>query len=253
MKTAFIITGLITILSFTACKPFKISMSNDLGNATELNVKGRNGILINQKLSFGEYKTAKVNRSWTEGSSVNGGAMKTLWVTYSQKQQSFHFSLSDSSGNTSETFCLAKTRSEDWTAGSNPNSLVNIMADVLGIGGNSDNTFAVNVYLPKEAAPWEMMIDMQQAQLHSKHYIGYLAKTRDEYYTIHPVTSVESSGKKSPLPFGSAGFEVRNKAGIALAAVSLIDNGKVYLGSTDPKERFLLANACTALLLHQTM
>jgi len=36
-----------------------------------------------------------------------------------------------------------------------------------------------------------------------------------------------------------------------VAAVSLIDNGMVYLGRTTPEERFLLANACTALLLQE--
>ncbi|MCW3110552.1 MAG: hypothetical protein JWQ09_5058 [Segetibacter sp.] len=253
MKKSFITIALIVSLLFTACTPIKISVSDELSDATELPVKGRNGIMINQKLSFGEYKTEKINRSWTEGNSIDGGAMKVLWTTYSQKQQSIHFSLKDTSNNTSETFCLAKTHSEDWTVGENPNSLINIMGDVLGVGGKSDNTFAVNIYLPREPAPWEIMLDIQQSQSNSKNYIGFLAKSRDSYYTIHPITSVEKKGKKGVLPIGSVGFEIRNKAGVALAAVSLIDNGKVYISSTDAKERFLLANACTAILLHQTM
>lgn len=253
MKKFFITTSFLAILFFNACTPFKISVSHELSNATELPVKGRNGILINQKLSFGEYKTEKVNRSWTEANSIDGGAMKVLWATYSQKQQSFHFSLKDTSNNTSETFCLAKTRSEDWTVGDNPNSLINIMADILGVGGNSDNTFAVNIYLPKQPSPWEMMLDMQQAQSNSKKYVGYLAQNKDNYYTIHPITSVEKNGKKSFLPIGSVGFEISNKAGVALAAVSMIDNGKVYIAATNANERFLLANACAAMLLHQVM
>jgi hypothetical protein len=61
------------------------------------------------------------------------------------------------------------------------------------------------------------------------------------------------NGKKGILPVGSIGFEIRNKSGMGLAAVPLMDNGKVYISSTDTKERFLLANACTAILLHQTM
>ena len=98
-----------------------------------------------------------------------------------------------------------------------------------------------------------MILDIQESQRRSKQYVGFLAKSKDDYYTIHPITSVEKNGKKGILPFGSVGFEIRNKAGVALAAVSLIDNGAVYISSTEPKERFLLANACSALLLHQTL
>ena len=253
MTKYFITASFISALLLTACTPMKISVSNELKNTKELPVKGRNGLLINQKLSFGVYRTEKINRSWTEGSSIDGGAMKALWARYSDKKQSIHFSLADSAGNHAEVFCLAKTHTEDWTVGENPNSLVNIMGDVLGIGGTSDNTYAVSIYLPKEASPWQMMVDLQQVQGNSKHYIGYLAQSKDSYYTVHPIVTVEKNGKKGVLPVGSVGFEIRNRAGAALAAVSLIDNGKVYLSDVDPKEKFLLANACAALLLHETI
>ena len=51
------------------------------------------------------------------------------------------------------------------------------------------------------------------------------------------------------MPFGSAGFEIRTKDGEAVAAVSIIDNGVIYLADRDPQERILLASACAALLL----
>lgn len=248
-----ILAAVLVALLFTNCTPFKIAVSDQLTNTPELAVKGRNGLKINQKLSFGEFKTDKVNRSWTEGRNINGGAMKTLWTTYSQKNQSVHFTLTDSANQSSEVFCIAKTRAEDWTVGENPNSVVNILGDLLGVGGNSDNTYGVQIYLQNEPNPWEMMIDMQQSQGNSKRYTGYLAKSKDDYYTIHPVTAVEKNGKRSSLPFGSMGFEIKNKAGNALAAISMVDNGKVYLASTNSKERFLLANACAALLLHETI
>jgi hypothetical protein len=253
MKKSFCIASLFAVLFFNACTPFKISMSSELSSATEMTVKGRNGILIKQKLSFGEFRTQKVDRSWTEGNSINGGAMKVLWTTYSEKKQSIHFSLEDAENNHSEVFCLARTRSDDWSIGENPNSLINIMADILGVGGKSDNTYAVNIYLYKEPTPWELMLDIQKSQRNSKEYVGYLARSKDSYYTIHPITRVEKNGKKSSLPIGSVGFEIRNMKGVAVAAVSLIDNGTVYIGSTEVKERFLLANACSAILLHQTL
>jgi hypothetical protein len=53
------------------------------------------------------------------------------------------------------------------------------------------------------------------------------------------------------MPFGSAGFEIRNKDGKALAAVSMIDNGVVYLSDISPEEKILLSGVCAALLLQE--
>ena len=41
--------------------------------------------------------------------------------------------------------------------------------------------------------------------------------------------------------------------GVTVAAVSLVDNGMVFIGHTDAAERFLLANACAALLLQEAI
>lgn len=248
-KTLFIVTLL--SVGLTQCKPFKIAVSDELKSGRELSVKGRNGIMINQKLSFGEYKTEKISRSWTEGSNYNLGPMKALWANYSAKRQSIHFTLKDSANNKAEVFCLTKVSAEDYSVGRNPNSIVNIMADVLGVGGKSDSKFAVSIFTNKDGNAWELLLDNESAQRNSKNYVGYLAQNKENYYTIHPVTSVEKDGKKSNLPFGAAGFEIRNKEGKSLAAISLMDNGQVYLANVGSREKFLLANACAAILLQE--
>jgi hypothetical protein len=96
-----------------------------------------------------------------------------------------------------------------------------------------------------------MAIDNQQSQASPKKYTGLLAKNKQEYYTIVPVTLIEKNGKSGNTLLGAVGFEFRNKEGKTVAAVSLIDKGMIYLGKTTPEERFLLANACTALLLQE--
>lgn len=236
---------------FAACTPCKISLSNGLETAQELDVKGRQGLMINQKLSFGDFSTDKVQRSATESSDVLGGEFKKLWVKLSGSQQTFRFNMSDAAGNSAQTFCIAKTSNEDSTVGSNPNSVPNVIGEVLGLDGPSENVFAAEVYLKGASAPWNLKLDVQQSQKDSKDYVGYVAQSKENYYTIHPITLVEKNGKKSRLPIGSVGFEIKNKAGVPLAAVSLIDRGKVYIGSTDANERLLLASVCAALLLHQ--
>jgi hypothetical protein len=58
-------------------------------------------------------------------------------------------------------------------------------------------------------------------------------------------------GRPQAILFGSVGFEIRNKEGKAVAAVSKIDKGIVYLQAVNSEEKFLLANACAALLLQE--
>jgi hypothetical protein len=97
-----------------------------------------------------------------------------------------------------------------------------------------------------------MVIDNNDAQRQRKNYTGFLALDRHTYYTIKPVYSIRSKkGKSVNTILGSVGFEFRNKDGKPVAAVSLMDQGIVYLDNVSEEERFLLANACAALLLQQ--
>jgi hypothetical protein len=49
---------------------YKMAVSDELKSShDEYAVQGRQGILIKEKLNFGEYSTTKVKRSWTKGSS----------------------------------------------------------------------------------------------------------------------------------------------------------------------------------------
>lgn len=243
------------LLSFTACSPGKMLLSDSLHtNHDEYKVKGRNGIMINQHLSFGEFYTAKVKRSWTKGSTMQAGVMDVFWASYEKKKQTFNFQLSDAAGNSSDVYCITKLQSQDLNFGNNPNDLFNIMTDLLKIGGyKGENTFGVEIYTGKAGKPWQMFIDNISSQADPTHYIGYLAISPTDYYSVSPVTKMEINGKSGNTLLGSIGFEFRDAKGNAVAAVSMIDNGIVYLGKTTEEERFLLANACAALLLQEVL
>src|SRR5690242_525103 len=71
---SILLPGLLSMLMAVGCTPFKMSVSDDLKtNHDEYEVKGATGFFIKQKLSFGEYKTEHVKRSWTKGSSSFSG------------------------------------------------------------------------------------------------------------------------------------------------------------------------------------
>ncbi|MGB8191950.1 MAG: hypothetical protein WCF67_08530, partial [Chitinophagaceae bacterium] len=76
----------------------------------------------------------------------------------------------------------------------------------------------------------------------------------DKYYTIHPVYKIAGKNDKIyTMPVGSVGYEIRNKEGKPLAAISLMDRGMVYLNPMPADEKFLIANVCTALLLQESI
>ncbi len=251
---------IVALVMLVSCGTAKMSISDDLKSSNdEYVVKGKNGTRIKQKMSFGEYATTAIKRSWIKGSSGRtgigyGGTAQHEWVNiismeYVKKKQTISFNLSD--GNRlSEAYCVSRFNSATLEIGKNPNSLLNISMDIFGIAGESSSNYYVQLFTSgKDDRPWEMLIDNEQSQTRPKKYVGYLGKSPTEYYTIVPVTKMEINGKQGNILAGSVGYEFRNKEGKSVAAVSLFDKGMVFLSKTSPEERFLLANACTALLL----
>lgn len=260
MKTLLtLITASVIIIS---CSPAKIAV-DDTGwsQKEELAVKGRQGFLIKQKLSFGEFKTTTVKRSWTKGSSWGFGIglandwVESLNIEWVKRKQTVRFNLMDEKGNESEVTAFSKVQWRDFTIGNNPNSIVNIIGDIMKIGDAGTNTYAVRIFPSKNEHPWEMLIDNNAAQVKAKTYTGLLAKSKNEYYTVAPVYKLmNKEGKAVALPLGgSVGFEFKDQNGNTVAAVSLIDNGVVYFNKVSPQEKFLLANAAAALLLQQQL
>jgi hypothetical protein len=262
MKTliATIAATVIVLTSFG--QGFKLAVSEDLKKAhDEYKVKGRQGILIKQKLSFGDYSSSVVKRSWTKGGSsyfgLGAGTPGTndhtniISMEYQNRKQTVFFNLTNGKEARSEVFAASNFRSKDLEIG-NPNNIVNIAMDLLGVGGRSQSTYYVQIYTDTSAQPWQMLIDNQAAQAQPNKYIGLLAKDKDNYYTIVPVTKIEKkNGKVMNTLAGTIGFEFKNSKGVTAAAVSLVDNGMVFIGHLEEQDRFLLANACAALLLQQ--
>jgi hypothetical protein len=255
-----IYTSLFVSLLASGCGSVKMSVSDELkASNDEYVVKGKNGTRIKQKLSFGEYFTTDIKRSWIKGQYsrfgiASGGPSYDQWVNiisleYIRKKQTIRFNLSDGKNN-SDVYCVSRFNARELEIGKSPNSLLNIGIDVLGIMGRPSDTYYVQIFADNhDARPWELSIDNYRSQASPKKYIGYLAKSSTEYYSIVPVTRMEKNGKSGNILAGSIGFEFRDPQGKPVAAVSQLDKGMVFLGKIGTEERFLLANACAALLL----
>lgn len=216
----------------------------------ELTVKGRMGILIKQRLSFGDFHTVSVKRSAVQKWTGYTGMPGFIWTEHIEGKQSIKFKLTNGT-DTSEATAISRIDNTDLAFGTT--SPTGPVSSIFKVGtGDQSNNYSVAIYLNKTETPWELFLDNNDAQIQPQSYTGYIRRG-EEYYTIAPVWTIERKGKVSKLPFGAAGFEIRDAEDKALAAVSLIDNGVVYLGQLEKHEKFLMANICAALLLQNNI
>lgn len=229
-----------------------------------LAVKGRQGLMINQKLEFGEYKTGKVTRSWTRGGNTrldlpfgtvsDPNYPNLISMDYVHRNQAYYFQLSDDRGNISDVYGTSFYNARDRQIGDNPNSIINILEDIFGKADYAENLYYLQLYINDERRPWQLLLDNHAAVAFANKYQGVFALDEKAYFTLKPLTKV--FGKKGPKEVWSSesmGFEIFNSSNESVGAVSLVDNGKVYLHTRDPKERFILANLSAALLLQQNI
>ena len=224
-------------------------------NTASYEVKGRQGILIKQKLYFGNFFTTSVDRSWTKGFSnfkniengLGGKYRKLISSSYIERNQTLFFTFEDSTRRKADVHCVTNFRVADINVGNTGLNLPQIPGKET-----SSVVFYAQIYTSADGAPWHLIIDNEKAQEESKTYSTRLAKSNEEFYSVTPYRLVKNNkGKVTEMTFGSAGFQFKNRKGEPVAAVSLINKGVVYLKPLPPEERFVLAAACAAMLLEE--
>lgn len=255
---------LIGFLLVSSCTPFQPAF-NDGAKTPNIvhNVKGRQGLLLNQKLSFGDFYTSKVKRSWTRGTSsrspINTASVSNFFfpdlfsMEWTSKHQRFTFIGADTTNQKAEVFGVSQFDSEDFIIGNNKNSIINILEDIKGLYSESENLFYFQIFVNEDQQPWQLVLDNQASQSHSTKYRGIFSLDENNYYTLIPITKMQGKNGPRSILAGSVGYEINNKKGNLVAAVLLMDKGKVYLNTTDATERFLMENLCAALLLQENI
>lgn len=259
-----ILTALAIFISFEAyCQP-KISLTADTWKQQEeWEVRGRQGFKFKERLSFGQFTTWKVDRSWTKESSWTlGTSRRTLNVPqgtnviaydHISRKQTLRFAAVSPSGETADVYAATKVQYNELRVGEG-NGLNSFSIDLGNLlNKSSNNLYYVQIYLDGSAQPWQLVLDNGMSQLKPNKYIGYLFGPAGSYYQLKPITKVQGkNGKTQKIIAGSVGFEILDQDGVEIAAVSTIDNGKVYFSNAiRPQERFLIENLCAAILLQE--
>lgn len=234
---------------------FKIATGEPLHSQQQIYAaKGRMGILIKQKLTFGDYYTTMVKRSAIRKWSGIDGFPGMIWTEHMQGRQSVHFRLSNGT-DTSDVMAVSRVSARDLLIGTAPGT-TRLPGSIVALFKSteiSNNNYSVSIVNKTGEEPWELFLDNTEAQVRRKEPAGYVRRG-DDYYTIEPVWQVEKkNGQIANMAFGSVGFEIKDKDQQVVAAVSLIDNGEVYLGPGSAYDKLLYANVCAALLLQSNI
>jgi hypothetical protein len=256
--------GLVLISSVKGFSQPKISLTADIWEKQEeWDVRGRQGFKFKERLSFGQFSTYKIDRSWTKESTWTIGAMRqtldvpqgTNVISYDHinKKQTLRFAAVSPSGETADVYAASKVQYNElrFGEGNGWNSFSVDMGNLFR--ESSNNLYYVQIYLDGSRQPWQLVLDNGKSQTKPRKYVGYLYGPDGVYYQLKPITHIQGkNGKSQRIIAGSVGFEILDADGVGIAAVSTLDNGKVYFSKgLRPQERFLMENLCAAILLQE--
>jgi hypothetical protein len=228
MKKLLLAFGL--LLSLTACKDFSIKIDQDLRAESQMMpVKGRQGLRIRQKVSFGEFQTTRIRRGWTSKYNI------PFVVRFEGAREKLSFTQIDDKGNEAVVSAVGKFRSTELP----------ILGGYFGIPLKYKHYFAGNIYLPKSGAMFAFVVYNPEANFRLLPTTGFL-KGETMEIDIRGVTQLEEGRIWN---IDNLGFEF-HQYNHAVGAVQIMNNGKVWLrkGLSD-EHRLVLASLSTALMI----
>ncbi|QRR03545.1 hypothetical protein [Dyadobacter sandarakinus] len=225
---------LLAAIAFS-CRTAEVSVHNDLKTGAEVyTVKGRQGFQVGQVLSFGDFKTSKVNRGWTFGYSI------PFIVSFQGASEKLSFRQLDQHGGQAEVVLVSKFRETELA----------VAKDYFSVSLHYKNYFAGAIKLDHAESSWDFIVynaDGAGRGFGNRETSGFVRNGRTRI-DIRAINSLE--GSSEILTYNSVyGYEF-TQGGKVIAAVSTINNGKVWMKEgLDAETRLVLAGICSGLML----
>jgi hypothetical protein len=231
MKTIRIFLALALLAGLFSCKPAELVLDPSL-TAKAMPVKGRQGLMIGQVVSYGAYKTGKVRRGWTGSYDLpfivrfRGAREKLSYVQYSP------------GGMQAEVACVSRFKSTELT----------LLKDFFNIPLNLKNYFAGTITFGEGGATWDFILHNPDGDfLRKKESAGYI-QNGSERIEINALRELKGQPKwMNELTVYGHEFYYEGKVA---GAVSTINKGTVWIDpALSPEVKTVLAAVATGLLL----
>ena len=256
----------------TSCTAAKVSVPDAFSKqATKMEVKGLNGWMINQQLSFGPYQTSKIKRGWDFTSSFQYTKFSTspeemLLEVFNidtdkrnlNQRNKFQYVL-ESGNQVAEIYATERFNEKQLVYKSNNPYIGNTSAT-----HRYEYAFTAAI-LPisgKKETPWSLVLvnryDREKdtaKKLFDRPYVeeeGYLTDGK-ENIAIRPlrIENLTTKNGKQTKVFGGpvlSGYELSWDGGV-VAIIDILDNAIWVYNDLEPREKLVISSAASAILL----
>lgn len=203
------------------------------GESMAYEVNGRNGWLINQHLSFGPYRSGKVDRGWTKGYDF------PFIVRFTGAKEKLSFTLQDGQGNEASVFCLGKLREQDLM----------LFHQYFAINLKAKDAFTGSVVLNGDTA-YDFYVTNLNQNNWFKEAKGWV-QGENINLVIRPVEKLSNNKRMLDMQVPGFEFVLDNKV---VGAVETLNRGKVWLHKDlQEDQKIVLASIASALLLRSEL
>lgn len=203
--------------------------------ASALPVSGREGWLVDQILSFGEYRSGPVSRGWTKGYDY------PFVIRFTGAREKLRFAVFDHSGNEAMVHCAGKLREQD----------LRLFRDYFDINIGTTDTFIGTV-----ALNGGRQYDFHFENLNTQQSTGYRpleGTVQGGIETIRLRAVWHLASGQRWLDTQPIGVEFL-RAGRVIGAVETVNEGRVWISEDlGGEDRLLLASLAAALLLRSDL
>ena len=263
---------LIAAVVFTSCTSVKVAVPDQFSSqATKMPVKGLNGWMINQQLSFGNYQTSRIKRGWDFQSSIQWTKfrispeemiLKVFNIDTDKRalaqRNKFQYTIQEGD-NMAEIYATEKFKEKQLVYKSNNPHIGQVSAT-----NNYEYAFtaAIMPLTGTDKAPWSLVLINKYdrakdtaRRLFDRPYVeeeGY-ATNGKENIAIRPLrlSNMTTKGGKDTKVFGGpvlTGYEIQWDGGV-VAIVDIMDNNVWIYNDLEASEKLILSSIASAIML----
>jgi len=217
----------------TQCKIPEIAVHPDLASHADIyRVKGKQGLMINQVVSFGDYTTGKVKRGWTSSYRI------PFIVTFQGSKEKIQFDQFSPNGSRSLVYAVSQLKMNE----------INLANSFFSYPIKYENSFVGVIFTETDTtAWWDFVIHNVDASWGDRS--GGFAKSNDgQFIGIKGVKKFEGQKIKNVDVLGFE-FYAQDKV---IGAVSVVNNGRVWMHTdATTNQRNVMAALASSLMIRQ--
>lgn len=223
------------LILMMSCKTPNLIVSKELQeNVSVYEVTGRQGWQFNQVITYGDYTTSKVKRGWELGYNF------PFVVHFQGAKEKLNYLQSTPFNNQAKVFCIGKFKNVE----------IPLIDDFFALTLEYEDYFAGSV--KNETLNWNFILYNPDGNSLDNITTGKIInqQNKEEQIIIKAVKKIE--GQANWINIDVNGFEFyKNKK--AIAAVSLLNKGRVWLSdSMDKDTRLVVSSVITGLMVRHS-